>query len=95
MAAYFTSPRRSSNPTTPRDSPVVDAPADSVPILKLIRQRVEIHFSSERTLLGARGMVQFGCSCYSSEAVVLSLLKRVSAVQRASVESCGDLPCHS
>ena len=39
--------------------------------------------------------VQFGCSCYSIEAVVVSLSKRVSAVQRASVESCGGLPVHS
>ena len=36
-------------------------------------------------------LVQFGCSCYSSKAVVVSLAKRVSAVQRASVESCGAL----
>ena len=34
--------------------------------------------------------MQFGCSCYGSEAVVTSLLQRGSAVQRASVESCGD-----
>ena len=45
--------------------------------------------------LSGCGAVQFGCSCYSTKAVVVSLVKRVSAVQRASVESCGARPIHS